>query len=640
MKVYTFLLRTATLFLLVVTVLAKCDTNPLDPSSNMGGTEYQQWLSSLSPNQYEGNVYIPTTSNPCMGLAFHWRIDKESSKIYIAVAAQATGWVALGFSETGGMRGADIVYFEAISNQLIDSHVGDAYGKPQSDMIQDWKLNNSTITSDGFIIFEAERALFTNYGNEDHVLMDDSSVFVRDHIMIGAWGEGTISFHGKNVVKSSIQLFSSTESTGGDGLTLFREEMNERSDGHVILKLNNYKIPLDETTYHEVCFSGSDLLELGLFPDLSSPTYIIGLEYLVDPNTVKYAHHILLKGASTFSCNQWSTQILSGWTPGNDYLLFPENVGLKVGSDSYKSLSLEYHFDNIDGDNNKIDNETGVKIYYSNKPVEHELGMVVMGDGLVDLKNTKIGNGKSRHDFTCPSSCTQNYLGVNEVNVVAEGHHMHAKGKRMVTSVERDGIVINKAETNYWDFKQSGIGTVRQKTYKMKKGDQYHTTCYYESYEETKFGLASSEEMCMTFVYYYPKQDLFLYCGPNFFLPPCRSSYDTSILESDSIFDREMTQSRAPTNSPIIFRNAVPTSIPTKSPAHIPIQIPVNNPETETTNVPSASSNPPSSVSNTPTKHEETLFPSVNTDLQSTSAVVASKAFSFHTVAIFMLLLI
>ena len=124
--------------------------------------------------------------------------------------------------------------------------------------------------------------------------------------------------------------------------------MNERSDGHVILKLNNYRIPLDETTYHEVCFSGSDLLELGLFPDLSSPTYIIGLEYLVDRNTVKYAHHILLKGdASTTSCNQWNMQILSGWTPGNDYLLFPEHAGLKVGSDSYKSLSLEYHFDNI-----------------------------------------------------------------------------------------------------------------------------------------------------------------------------------------------------------------------------------------------------------------------------------------------------
>ena len=40
----------------------------------------------------------------------------------LAVAVEARGWVALGFSEMGGMKGADIVIFETRNAKLIDAY--------------------------------------------------------------------------------------------------------------------------------------------------------------------------------------------------------------------------------------------------------------------------------------------------------------------------------------------------------------------------------------------------------------------------------------------------------------------------------------------------------------------------------------
>ena len=164
-----------------------------------------------------------------------------------------------------------------------------------------------------------------------------------------------------------------------------------------------------------------------------------------------------------------------------------------------------------------------------------------MGDGQVALNSEKIGVGKTKHEFTCPSTCTSSSFDVDEVTVISEAHHMHATGKRSVTELFRGDKIVNTASVDYWDFDQNGAAVVRQKPYKLKKGDNYHTTCYFESYKITKFGLASSDEMCMVFIYYYPKQSSFINCGPHFYQSSCDASYSSSTLASDSFFDREMT---------------------------------------------------------------------------------------------------
>jgi hypothetical protein len=58
------------------------------------------------------------------------------------------------------MRGADIIMYSAETDKLVDSYVLDDLVTPMSDDCQSWTLVNS-IAQDGFIIFEATRALNT-----------------------------------------------------------------------------------------------------------------------------------------------------------------------------------------------------------------------------------------------------------------------------------------------------------------------------------------------------------------------------------------------------------------------------------------------------------------------------------------------
>ena len=123
--------------------------------------------------------------------------------------------------------------------------------------------------------------------------------------------------------------------------------------------------------------------------------------------------------------------------------------------------------------------------------------------------------------------------------------------KRSVTELFRGDEIVNTASVDYWDFDQNGAAVVRQKPYKLKKGDNYHTTCYFESYKnDTKFGEASSEEMCMALIYYYPKQSSFINCGPHTNQTSCNASYSSSTLASDSFFDRAMTDTTSTSGAP------------------------------------------------------------------------------------------
>ena len=304
------------------------------------------------------------------------------------------------------MKGADMVFYEASTNKLVDSYVGYGYMRPMTDKLsQDWSLRSSKVTDDVFIIFEAERDLVTSQepGHEDHNLLDDSNIWVADHKIIGAWGnESTVSYHFGNVVQRSIQLFTDENSdTNGDAHVMFKNEMDARADGHAVLRLNNYYILSTVTIYEEKYFSVNDLVDLGLYENAESSTHVIGFEFLLDENNVKYVHHMVVYGhfsnanSNTSLCQMWTRTPITEWAPGDDTrMYFPVGSGLQVGNvaNSFNAITIQYHFNNVNGDKNNINNGTGVKIYYTNKKstIQNVIGMAVIGDGPDKLTITTL----------------------------------------------------------------------------------------------------------------------------------------------------------------------------------------------------------------------------------------------------------
>jgi dopamine beta-monooxygenase len=541
------------LFACLSSARAECiNPNPLDPTSTavVSDNGYNSWKLSAGVN-YNHQIYVPTASDPCVGISFHWSI--LGSSIQIAVASfigtnlvESGGWVGLGFSETGGMSGADIVYYETSTNSLVDAHVLDGNAKPIRDSQQDWALINATISEDGYLIFEAQRLLDTG-DRDDWPFVDDSHVYVSDHRMISAWGSSSsIRYHGNNRAKSIVQLFSSDTQPAGDGYLVFQKHMQEQATGTMMLALEDYTLPTQRTTYHRECYSYNDLTS-SLIGVPTSDIYIIGVEVVYPEEAAKYFHHMLAYGSTTsINPNPDTCSYVSfpwyGWAPGQDYMHLPDGTGFKFSNSdptAFNALEIEYHWDNRDSDSGITLSGVVVQIYYTTETVENELGLVTTGDPLLQLEDETLGNGPVRFDFECPGRCSQNNIPEAGITIVQEGHHMHEKGKRMTSEVIRDGKVIHRAVTDYWDFEQSGLNLVRQEPYTVKRGDSFSVTCYYDSNENTVFGLGSQDEMCMNFIWYYPKIPNFAVCGPGVpWYLSCNGSFEQKSLSEDTEYNR------------------------------------------------------------------------------------------------------
>ena len=565
---------------------------------------YITWSSQAS---YDNSVYIPTSSDDCKGMGFHWTIDNDKGTIQIAAAVKTdgnnSGWAAIGFSETGGMRGADVVYFTSSSSTIADAYIRDELVHPILDNSQDWELVDYVITDDGYLIFEASRALDTK-DPFDRPFVDDTSIFFADHKLIGAWGSSPyMMYHGQNRVHSSIQLFTPDGnkvrdvSGAGSDYDNFKTEMASYSDGSGVIALSNYEIPAVSTYYHEECFTTADLIQSGILDDKISTRYIVGHEIVLKPETAKFMHHAVVYG-NTGGCYSYQRSPIIAWAPGEDFLAFPPGVGMKYGgTDSFTSFTIQYHIDNRYLESGKVDTGTGIRLYYTDTPVDDEIGFLQVGDPFVALRGQKVGSGLTKHTFTCPSSCSENTFTSDEITIVNQALHMHNYGQRIVNQVLRDDEVIHESYIDYWDFYQSGGPVFQASPFQFRKGDSFRTTCYFDTDPDTKFGLGSLDEMCMIFILYFPKQNLST-CGPGHHT--CPASYDGSTnLSSKDDFGRVFGTTRitpAPTNSPLaspssspsFVSSSVPTTAPSTTPSFEPTTSPSATPSFQPTTSPSA----------------------------------------------------
>ena len=584
---------TARHFLVLISALTIAGiVNAVDPSSYFGGTNIATYLDWANKSSYDRHAWIESSSDSSLGVAIHWTTD--DTHIRLAVAANATGWVGFGLSESGSMKGADIIMYTAETDELVDSYVLDDLVTPLPDDCQSWTLVNS-ITQDGFIIFEATRALNTG-DSQDRIIIDDSSSLIPATRVIAAWGDtSTPSYHGvDNRAKSSVRFMGATSSE--EELATFRTMISTESEGNFSIQAVDYAIPAVETTYAYFCFSKADLLMLGA--PLDNDLHSIGMEPIIDSRGAKYVHHFIVYA----STQEWDSsadcafypgmEVAYAWAPGATSLDLPSNVGGPLGSSGFKSFKLETHYNNPGLDAGQLDS-SGVRFYYTSKKRQYDLGIFETGDPLVNLINTAVSTtgGLSSHTFECPTSCSSTFLN-ESVTVLGEWLHMHKSGVSMVNSQIRGGEVIRLGDVQFWDFAQQA--PVVQEPFKILPGDSFRTTCSYNASNGEVFGRGSSAEMCIAFLYYYPRQtmtsligEIPFVCGYGFdaFFPECATDWTTANIADLSQLGRTFGVS--------------PSTCPPQSPATI------SGPSTDG----STASAPTSAVPLTPAPHGDTVSP-------------------------------
>eukprot|EP00980_Cylindrotheca_fusiformis_P011682 scaffold2770_cov104-Cylindrotheca_fusiformis.AAC.3 len=498
-----------------------------DATSLFGGSEndgYLSWLENESGGQmYEKSIFLTgaSGSEDNQGVAFHWTIlssmeEGEMDTIDLALVVRARGWVGFGIAEAGGMAGADVLLYNVASEEVQDAYfMNDRI--PRVDDCQDWKLVKSEVTDDGFLIVQASRRLDTG-DMQDRRIHDDSAMDVPPSRVIFAWGDdqGGPIYHGNNRAQSSLRFFGETL----DEETLVRETLIEQSTGYFDVTAKDYPVKAQETEYPRFCFSEQDLFDQGVPADVE--LHVIGFQAIETPGNEEYLHHYVVYASNepfndeidNLNCGSAvHIEPVYAWTPGDRGLVLPKNVGVPLGeiSNGFRSYMIETHYNNPNLDEGVIDS-SGIRIYYSTETREHDMGVLSLGDAALKQLGNRVGDdGPEKfyeYAYECPSSCSS--LAVTRpVTVLREYLHMHKQGSRMYQEVIRDGTAVRRSNIDFFQYDQSGNQVVQQDPYELLPGDGFKTVCYFEPKNDTIFGLSTQDEMCNSFVYYYPKMYLF-----------------------------------------------------------------------------------------------------------------------------------
>ena len=153
---------------------------------------------------------------------------------------------------------------------------------------------------------------------------------------------------------------------------------------------------------------------------------------------------------------------------------------------------------------------SGIRLYYTTTPRRYELGGLQLGDPILSLRGELVGEGNgviTEHTFICPKSCS--LVALDEpVTVHFESLHMHKTGISMRNELIRNNDqVVHVGQVDYFNFDQQGSFLVQQEPFQVLPGDSWKTTCTFQpSNNETRFGFSSQEEMCIAFLFYYPRK--------------------------------------------------------------------------------------------------------------------------------------
>jgi hypothetical protein len=278
-------------------------TNCTMPSSSSSSSSSSTVSSSTQREADSSNInnngiinncnsfYMPSLSDPSLGIAVHYHIDEETQRIYLGLVVRATGWLGFGISESGGMPGSDVLIFETSNPEvIIDAHIMDVR-LPVADDCQDWVLTSSTMNLDEeFIMITAYRALDTGDLQDARIVNDNSNYITPDQI-IAAWGDDVeFTYHGTvNRAQGSIRWFRQDP----DESDHFRNVVSTTADGSFMVQAMNYVIPTQETTYQHFCFSRDDLIELGAPLDEHESISIIAVAAYINPTAIEHVQYVV-----------------------------------------------------------------------------------------------------------------------------------------------------------------------------------------------------------------------------------------------------------------------------------------------------------------------------------------------------------
>ena len=142
-----------------------------------------------------------------------------------------------------------------------------------------------------------------------------------------------------------------------------------------------------------------------------------------------------------------------------------------------------------------VEDQGALRLYYTTKLRQHDLGLFAMGDITGPYPDVPIGNGIVQHVHDCPSSCSLLTLS-EKVTILRTVFHAHNAAVSMKLEVIRNSKVRHVERVDFFVAEQQGTHRVQAPPYSVEPGDSLRLTCTYRSYTDVVWGGGAEKEMC------------------------------------------------------------------------------------------------------------------------------------------------
>eukprot|EP00877_Chromochloris_zofingiensis_P002773 jgi/Chrzof1/12497/Cz06g36130.t1 len=193
-------------------------------------------------------------------------------------------------------------------------------------------------------------------------------------------------------------------------------------------------------------------------------------------------------------------------SPGSKPVIMPPEAGLPFGGGTYSWLALEIHYNNPQGLDGQSDMGSGITFDYTTLLRPNDMGLLTMHQF-----NLYIPAGSSSYSadpVICPGACTRKFR--QPVHMVNQRYHMHGTGKSALTRRIRGANELHPiGNLRAFDYGFQSAQPITPNVSILYPGDTLLFTCTFDSSSRqntTMFGLASSDEMCIHYIYYWPRQ--------------------------------------------------------------------------------------------------------------------------------------
>ncbi|KAJ3322744.1 DBH-like monooxygenase protein 1 [Boothiomyces sp. JEL0866] len=471
------------------------------------------WI-PFSTVKYTGHQ---TLTNGNISVELYWLANPAQDTIEFGVASQnGNTWLAIGSSDAGGMVGATIwLGYNKQGTFVLEDRFATTYGYPSLSSVQSSQLLSSYQTAT-VTAFTFQRSLSSCNSQAVALALDKPMWFIFAVGQDNTFQKHAPGRNGQTTVDLSQNYFANYTqppvNSNTTALTLVSPPINLTS----------------ETTAY--CYTYFDLHQ-----------FIPQKRHVIKESTVishPFVHHIVgyfcesrpsqFTSSNMSVCNIYRPNgndavgfdnscslIKFAWARGGNDRLYPVNLGKPIGDDPSftRHLMLEIHYNNPGNVPGQVDPGSGFNLTVTSNLRQYEVGMLTTGakqDFIVLPPNdvtSIIGE--------CGTKCSVNFP-ASGLTVISSLNHMHAHGKSLTVQHVRNGQELQRLPSiNYFDynFQSYSYGSLNQSI--LLPGDRIRVNCTYDTTGETNYvlgGYASSNEMCYSFIEYYPALPFQSYC--------------------------------------------------------------------------------------------------------------------------------